>query len=266
MTPGRNTGSDHRPSGPLTARQIVASTLLGVDPPRLPSRQLVRAGELFGITEGTTRVALSRMVRAGELEADDGWYRLAGPLLNRRARQAEGRHPSLRAWSGEWCAEVVRAERRAATARTDLRAAMRSLRYEEQREGVWLRPDNLDPERLPEARAVRDEQCERFTARPRDLEAGALARQLWDLDGWAADARRFLTAMDTSHARLERNDVDALAPGWELSAAVLRHLLADPLLPAELQPKRWPGDELRTAYDTYDSGFKRLWRRAFADA
>src|SRR5262245_19755609 len=129
MTPTRNAGStpDPRPSGPLTARQIVASTLLGVDPPRLPSRQLVRAGELFGVSEGTTRVALSRMVRAGELEADDGWYRLAGPLLNRQARHAEGRHPSLRPWTGEWCTEVVRAERRPADARNDLRAAMRGL-------------------------------------------------------------------------------------------------------------------------------------------
>src|SRR5829696_4222613 len=85
---------------PLTARQIVASTLLGADPPRLPSRQLVRAGELFGVAEGATRVAISRMVRAGELVARDGWYELAGALLARQARQAEGRHPVLRAWSG----------------------------------------------------------------------------------------------------------------------------------------------------------------------
>ena len=34
---------------------------------------------------------------------------------------------------------------------------------------------------------------------------------------------------------------EALAPGFELSAAVLRHLQADPLLPAELLPARVAG-------------------------
>ena len=77
---------------PLTARSLVASTLLGTQPPVLPGRVLVRLAELFGIAEGTTRVALSRMVAAGELEVDDGRYRLVGPaLLARQATQEHGR-------------------------------------------------------------------------------------------------------------------------------------------------------------------------------
>ena len=51
----------------LTARSVIASTLLGTDPPVLSGRILVRAAALFGITEGAARVALSRMVAAGEL-------------------------------------------------------------------------------------------------------------------------------------------------------------------------------------------------------
>jgi phenylacetic acid degradation operon negative regulatory protein len=258
MQPGKGTA--------LTARQIVASTLLGVDPPRLPSRQLVRAGDLFGIPEGTIRVALSRMVRAGELVADDGWYRLSGPLLERQARQAEGRHPTLRPWSGAWNVQLVRAERREPNERLDLRAAMHALHFAEQREGVWMRPDNLDPDRHPEARAVCDAQCETFEARPRSLDAEELARHLWDLDGWTKLARELLDAMVDIGDRLDGGATAALAPGWELSAAVLRHLLADPLLPRELEPDGWPGTELRDAYDSYDDRFKRLWRAAFVDA
>src|SRR4051812_7185840 len=73
---------------PLTARSIVASMLLGMDPPESSGRMLVRSGELFGVAEGTVRTALSRMLAAGELEtAGDGRYRLAGPLLARQARQ-----------------------------------------------------------------------------------------------------------------------------------------------------------------------------------
>jgi phenylacetic acid degradation operon negative regulatory protein len=57
---------------------------------------------------------------------------------------------------------------------------------------------------------------------------------------------------------LERGDTAALRPGFELSAAVLRHLVADPLLPIELLPRRWPGDPLRATYDRFDRSYRRL--------
>ncbi len=65
MTQLGNTETGERP---LTARSIVASALLGTHPPVLRGQLLVRLGELFGVAEGTTRVALSRMVAAGELD------------------------------------------------------------------------------------------------------------------------------------------------------------------------------------------------------
>ena len=81
---------------PLTARSVVASNLLGVDPPRLPAAALVACGELFGLRPGATRTALSRMTAAGEVVAEDGHYALAGPLLERHARQQQARRPLVR--------------------------------------------------------------------------------------------------------------------------------------------------------------------------
>ena len=52
---------------PLTARSVLASALLGMDPPELPVSQLVRLTGLFGISENRARVALSRMVAAARL-------------------------------------------------------------------------------------------------------------------------------------------------------------------------------------------------------
>jgi phenylacetic acid degradation operon negative regulatory protein len=248
---------------PLTARNVVASTLLGVRPPELSARVLVRSGELFGIAEGTTRVALSRMVAAGELEADGGRYRLTGRLLGRQARQDESRAGATRAWRGGWRLAVVAVERRAAGERAELRAAMAALRTAEGREGVWLRPDNLDPDRLPEARAVADRQCTWFSASP-DGDQPALAASLWDLDGWATAARDLVARMSASLGDLEAGDTATLAPGFVLSAAVLRHLQADPLLPAGLLPAGWPGDDLRRAYDRYDAAYRAVWRGWFA--
>lgn len=246
---------------PLSARQIAASTLLGVDPPRLPSRQLVRAGELFGVAEGTTRVALSRMVASGELVADDGWYRLAGSLLERQARQAEGRHPELRPWGGDWVMAAIVVDRRPAPARNELRRAMHALRMAELREGVWLRPDNLDPDRLAGARRIARAQCRFFVSRPAAGDDPVeLAAALWDLDAWSSEARRLMDDMAALLVRLDAGDTAALRPGWELSASVLRHLLADPLLPPELQSPGPPGAALRSDYDGFDRSFKRLWR------
>src|SRR4051812_48794461 len=138
---------------PLTARSVIASTLLGTAPPTLPGRLLVRAGALFGITEGTVRTALSRMVAAGELTADDGDYTLAGGLVARQQRQSESRRADVRTWDGTWTTAVVHSESRSSAERGELRTAATALRLAELREGVWLRPDNLDAARLPDASA-----------------------------------------------------------------------------------------------------------------
>ena len=66
---------------PLTARSVIASTLLGVDPPRLPALALVRSGELFGLREGATRTALSRMAANGEVVADGRLVVATVPLI-----------------------------------------------------------------------------------------------------------------------------------------------------------------------------------------
>ena len=245
---------------PLTARSVIASTLLGANPPWLPSSVLVRSGQLFGITEGTTRTALSRMVAAGDIEAQDGGYRLVGALLDRQTRQEESRAARTRSWDGTWTAAAVTEERRSAEARSALRAAMRSLRLAELREGYWLRPDNLDPDRLPDAAAVVTAQCARFSVRPESPPATDLAARLWDLGAWAERADDLRRRMASLFDRLEAGDTEALAPAFVLSAAVLRHTQADPLLPRELVPEAWPGAALRSEYDAYDAAFLDLWR------
>jgi len=241
---------------------VIASTLLGVDPPRLPSRLLVRSGELFGISEGTTRVALSRMVAADELTVDDGWYHLAGRLLARHARQSASRRAEHRDWTGAWTMALVVADRRDASDRAALRDAVRQLKLAELREGVWMRPDNVRSDTSSAAFTVVDEQCQWFLATPRDG-GRALAASLWDLDGWTDGATLLRRDMDELIVALEAGDTSQLAPAFVVSAAVLRHLLADPLLPDELLPGTWSGPALRSQYDHYDAVFKRVWRDWF---
>ncbi|MFC4859318.1 PaaX family transcriptional regulator C-terminal domain-containing protein [Actinophytocola glycyrrhizae] len=229
---------------PLTARSAVLSTLLGAHPPRLPARSLVRVGELFGIAEGTIRVALSRMVAAGDLTQVDGDYQLTSRLRDRQARQDQSRSPSTIPWNGDWEIAVVTAARRSPAERTAFRTAMTGLRLAELREGTWLRPANLVRER-PGAVV---EQCTFLSGRPETDVTGTL----WDLPGWAARARELESALD------EATD---LASTFILAAAVLRHFLADPLLPPELLPRDWPGTRLRTRYEEFDERFVATLRK-----
>ncbi|WP_328548634.1 PaaX family transcriptional regulator C-terminal domain-containing protein [Streptomyces platensis] len=236
---------------PLTARSIVLSTLLGHHPPRLPARALVRVGELFGIAEGTVRVALSRMVAAGDLRQTDGSYALTTRLLARQTRQDESRTPQTVPWSGGWeIAVVATPERRPAAERTALRQAMAALRLAELREGSWLRPANLDRPRP----AVVTDQCTWFTGTPDD-EPAALAGRLWDLTGWAGRARALSAALDRAGPHADR---------FTVAAAALRHLLADPLLPADLLPENWPGEQLRRKYAEFETELRDLLRQYLA--
>ena len=260
MAQDSNTRNDiHTASGspgrPLTARSVMASALLGMDPPELPVAQLVRLTGLFGINENRARVALSRMVAAGEATTDGaGRYRLAGHLAARQSRQSASRAGTTTPYDGTWWIAVVTTTGSTAEVRSARRLALTYARLAELREGVWMRPANVGV-LLPDSL---DADVELMAARPDD--PGGLAGRLWNLDDWADRAGELLDALRA----LAPDGPEALAPGFVLSAAVLRHLQADPLLPAELQPAGWPGGRLRETYDGWDARYRatlRTWSR-----
>jgi phenylacetic acid degradation operon negative regulatory protein len=242
---------------PFTARSVLASALLGERPPELPVAHLVHLAGLFGINENRARVALSRMAAAGEVTTDgSGRYRLAGHLLDRQGRQAISRAGATSPWSGRWRMVVVTGPGRAADDRLARRKRLALARLAEQREGVWLRPDNLVLRPDP----ADDPDLTLYVGEP-DGDPVALAAGLWDLDGWASRAR----ALEARMERLPPASPEDLAPGFVLSADVLRHLQADPLLPEDLLPPDWPGLSLRRAYDRWDTRYRQVlvtWGRS----
>ncbi len=248
----------------LSARSAMASMLLGTEPPVLPSYALVRAGEFLGLSEGAVRTALSRMAASQEvIRGPEGTYELTGDLAERQHRQIASRSAELQLWSGNWEMWVITAGARESAERARLRSSAMEMRLVELRDGVWLRPDNLDAGRFPSAVQILSEQAQRFVTQPdRD---DLLAAQLWDLEGWSAVAERLRVEMTLWIPRLRAGDTEALRPGFLLSAAVLRHYNADPLLPRELLPREWQGDRLRRDYDQFDAAYRNLlgrWLRA----
>lgn len=254
--PGRPTELELRP---LSARSVVLSLLLGMHPPELPVKDLVRHVEAFGVSGSALRAALSRMVSAGDLRRADAVYRLSDRLLDRQRRQDESVHPETRPWNGDWEMVVVTTAGRRPADRADLRTRLTALRLAELREGVWLRPANLRRTRPPEiGPTVRyftgrpeqparnptagDSEAEDPAAGDGHLPAGNLAASLWPLETWAATAEALLAHIERTRRPADR---------FTALAAAVRHLLADPVLPPELLPEGWPGPELRTAYTTY---------------
>ncbi|BBA90612.1 PaaX family transcriptional regulator C-terminal domain-containing protein [Mycobacterium pseudoshottsii] len=251
---------------PLSARSVLASALLGADQARLTVAELVAVASLFGISDGAARTCLWRMVSSGELTSGEGSYALAGHLLERRQRVDEASRiadTAVGSWDRTWELAVVSLDRRSAADRLELRKAAMALHLAELREGVWIRPDNLDPQRLPISRSVLDRQCIHFHGAATDISADK-ASSLFSLDEWAADALTLIQAMDAELDRSSR-DVSAQRSSYQfaLSIAVVRHLQRDPLLPAELIGDDWPGHPLRSTYLRLDEAFKRRMSHAF---
>jgi phenylacetic acid degradation operon negative regulatory protein len=190
-------------------------------------------------------------VTVGELSTDAGHYRLAGSLLARRQRMDARSVARRRSWDGTWEIVVVEAERRPAAARQELRAAAAALHLAELRDGVWMRPDNLDRGRLPAEQATVDGQCLRFTGASG---SAALASRLFDPAAWAGRATSLIDALGRAALPVDLGPGD-LADGFRLSIAVVRHLDRDPLLPDEVLLDAWPGDKLRDCYLAYEADY-----------
>lgn len=227
---------------PLSARSVVLSLLLGAHPPELAVRDLVTVGEHFGIAEPTLRVALTRMVAAGDLDRTDATYRLSARMLERQRRQDVALEPDRVEWAGDWELVVVTSAGRSAGDRAELRASMVGLKLAELREGVWTRPANL-ARSLPD---WPDDLLTTFRAVPDDDER-ALAHRLFDLSDWNRTAEQLLVAVTSASSGADRLAV---------AAAIVRHLRTDPALPEQLAPDGWRGPELRSTYADYQAQLK----------
>jgi len=226
---------------PLSARSIVLSCLLGAATPTMSGADILSLGSLYGVSNATMRVALSRMTSAGDLTVDGRLYSLSVRHLDRRARIERRIRPHVREYAGVWRMGVVTRRGRHAEERMALRETLAELRLAELREGVWIRPDNIADLELSEL-AVLDE----FSVTPTDdIE---LARRLWDVDGWLEAARAITLRLTAAVDPLER---------LTTAAEAVRQLCADPVLPEELAPTREAARALLEAYERFQRDLQR---------
>jgi phenylacetic acid degradation operon negative regulatory protein len=222
---------------PLTARSAILSLLLGAHPPSATVSDVVAFGRTVAINDSAVRAALTRMVAAGDLHRDSGTYTLSDRLLERQRRQDEAMKVPADPWDGTWRVAAVISTGKDPASRLYLRRSMMAAHFGELREGVWMRPDNLDWSPDPDIAT----DLELMRARPEHA-ADDLTHRLFAPHRWAATGRDLL-----AHASRATTPHDRLTA----FATIVRHLTHDPLLPAELLSPDWPGTELREEYDAF---------------
>jgi phenylacetic acid degradation operon negative regulatory protein len=243
----------------LSARTVISSVLLGTGIRELPARTLVRAAELFEVNESTARVAISRMVAAGELEMTrEGHYQISGSLRERHDRVAGGRKPTLLSWDGTWTIAAVPSKGRTRSVRAATRTFMQRSRMGELRDGMWMRPSNVDLSALnhPPSDVALLTGCRLRT------DESEMAQLLWPLSDWSETARIMAQAIEDAIPQSVEAVLEDLPSMFVLGTETLRHIATDPLLPSELLPDDWPGKWLRSEFERCDSSVRsalRLW-------
>ncbi len=255
----------------LSARRVVLELLSAMGTLPSPVAGLVEACGLLGISAASTRVAITRLVATGHLEAvGRGAYRIgaaAAPLMLHTARWRELER-RVRRWDGGWIGVHT-----AALGRTDrpaLRRRERALELLGLRElaaGLFVRPDNL----AGGIEAVRRElgllglPAAAIVARLSALDAATdeRARGLWN---GAELSRGYARTRARLEAWLARSD--GIAPRkaardtFRLGRAALHELAFDPLLPDALVDVA----ARRALVDTmlrFDAVGRRAWYDAF---
>ncbi|GAB16694.1 hypothetical protein GOEFS_010_00070 [Gordonia effusa NBRC 100432] len=229
----------------MTARSAILSALLGTHPARARAQQIVAIADALGLRESAARVALTRMVSTGDLIRDDGVYTLSPRLLERQKRQDRAMEVPTGPWAGQWRIAIApdayaQAAVPAAVGAAPLSDVFGFMKFAEVRDGVWMRPDNHDALAIDVAGRV-----SLFSAVPQEPSID-LSERLFAPARWAADAELML---------VDYQNAVGVADRFEVAATIVRHILDDPLLPAELLPDDWPGVRLRTTYGEFRTDF-----------
>ncbi len=233
----------------------------------MPVAALVQAGALFGIAEGSTRVALHRLQADGRVESDErGQYRLgaaAAPVQSVVAgwRELDRR---TRSWNGRWIAVHADTVRRRRPRIDPAARALRLFGFEPLSAGLLIRPANLREgvEGVRSALRHLGLSGASLVYELGELEpaADARARSLWDGAALVRGYRAAHREIERSSARLpELPEAEAMVESFRLGGRVLQQLVLDPLLPAPLVDER----ERRALLESMRA-YDRLGREAWA--
>lgn len=256
----------------LSAATLVM-TLMSVMPGRsIPVQALLSAGELFGLSDRSIRVALTRLGANGKIRsAARGRYGFAEGAESVHREVANWVVSANRAgeWSGNWLAVHTGAVPR--TDRPLLRrheGALRLRGFRELERDLWVRPDNL----RGGAETVGDElralglapSSLVFLAAEFGADVQARLAGLWDIEALERSYRLWVEEMTASMGRVPGLPLEqAMFETLSVGRYMIKQVILDPLLPEELLGSGNFKRMLDHA-EAYDRLGKTIWREFIA--
>ncbi len=261
-------------SAPSSAAELILDLLSAYPSHELSVAVLGRACALFGFTEPSVRVALSRLSQQGKVsnpargqyaldQAHNSLFREISHWLQKEERAVP--------WQGQWIGIVDEG-----VARHDRKILRRHARALEIRgfqplsPGLHVRPDNLAGGIV----VLRAELLGLGLA-PQALVLGVhglspsddqRARRLWDIGELRRGYREMLASLDRSEQGLDQLTLEqAGVESLTLGRAVIRRIVRDPLLPEALLPGQ-ERQELIQRMRRYQIRSEALWEKIMRDA
>ena len=255
---------DHLRARPLRAKSLVVTVFGDAIAPHGGAvwlGGLIRLLAPFGINERAVRTTVFRLTREHWLRGEQVGRRSHYTLTESGRRRFEaafrkiyGAEPT--GWDGQWCLVIESGDGLAGPRRKALRDELAWIGFGRFAGGVLAHPTiDLDAVAaiLAEHRADPHVLVMRATCdigRERAALAGAI-RSAWDLERLERDYRAFVQRFRPVLAALGKPSPDALDPEQCFLVRTLliheyrRVVLRDPVLPAELLPREWPGAAAR---------------------
>ena len=216
---------------PVKVREIVAVILIG-SRRGLSARKISLIGTRFDVTANALRVALFRMVAAGEVTPDSRSYR-ATSRLSRASLGLSHTPTRFEPWNGQW--QMIIAP--PTTVEGSRLSQLYRAGFAEYCDGVWV---------CPSAQGIVEGTGGHFRVLPEE-DGRCLAERLWRLGEWNGTAEWFRRQCESADV----SDECTVGMSWPLQLAIgaHAHLNTAPRLPPELLPNDWLQPQLRIATD-----------------
>lgn len=249
----------------LSAKNLILDLLRATAPDSLSVKLLVDVGELFGFTENSVRVNITRLLAKDILEQDErGFYRFGESTSSLRSwiNQWKLGEERTRPWNGHWLTLAFKPNKSSASQRALLKAIER-LGFTGLWAGYFVRPDNLVQTESEIGQWLQEQSDDKSFVLAKAEKLIEEPFHFWDLEGLSLGYQQMVEVLKLSLDRIPNKPLPAaLVESFTVGGEAIHLLAVDPLLPDPYVDVA-ARTELTNLMLHYDSVGRELWQRFF---
>lgn len=249
----------------LSAKNLILDLLRASAPEPLSVKWLVDVGELFGFTENSVRVNITRLLAKDILEQDErGLYRFgdSSSSLLGWVNQWKVGERRARTWEGGWLTLAFKPEKAKGRQQALLKALER-LGFAGLWPGFFVRPDNLIQSQAEMQLWLQEQAGDPNFILAKAEHLYEEPFHLWDLEGLNIGYQQMIEVLKLSLERIPSKTLPAaLVESFTVGGEAIHILALDPLLP-EPHVDAAARAELTELMLHYDAVGRSLWQEFF---